>query len=155
MHKSVMTIPRRNKLLTSSKSKTLLTEESLFSQKSQTLLPFVKHKYYQSLDTSEQPESTIGEEEQVQIWNSVQQKFFRAKKLDNHHLELNKLIKKKLFELELQCEREKKQTQKDFESLDDALERVNFRKRRMDFVTQILQEFDNLDPSALDIIFEY
>ena len=46
-------------------------------------------------------------------------------------------------------------TMKDFTKLTDDLERVNFRKRRMEFVTQTLQEFDNMDPSALDIIFEY
>ena len=44
---------------------------------------------------------------------------------------------------------------KDFEKLEDDLERVNFRKKRLEFVTELLQEFDNLDPSALDIIFEY
>lgn len=57
--------------------------------------------------------------------------------------------------MENECEREKKITEKDFQKFENDLERVNFRKRRMDFVTQMLQEFDNLDPSALDIIFEY
>jgi hypothetical protein len=64
-------------------------------------------------------------------------------------------MKRRLYELENDCEREKKITLKDLSKLDDDLERVNFRKRRMEFVTQMLQEFDNLDPSALDIIFEY
>ena len=44
-------------------------------------------------------------------------------------------MKRKLVELETFCEREKKMTEKDLSKLQDDLERVNFRKRRMDFVT--------------------
>ncbi len=47
-------------------------------------------------------------------------------------------MKRRLYELENECEREKKITEKDFQKLDDDLERVNFRKRRMEFVTQML-----------------
>ena len=38
---------------------------------------------------------------------------------------------------------------------DEDLERVRFRQKRFDFVTKTLQEFDNLEPSSLDIIFEH
>ena len=37
---------------------------------------------------------------------------------------------------------------------DEDLSRVRFRHRRLKFVTNILQEFSDLDPSSLDIIFE-
>lgn len=48
------------------------------------------------------------------------------------------MIKRKLVDLENECEKEKKMTEKDFLKFDDDLERVNFRKRRMEFVTQTL-----------------
>lgn len=51
--------------------------------------------------------------------------------------------------------REKNLTEKHIEKLNEDLERVNFRKDRMDFVTGLLNEFNDLDPSALDTIFEY
>lgn len=35
------------------------------------------------------------------------------------------------------------------------LARLTFKKERMDFVSDMIKEFDNLDPSALDTIFEY
>jgi len=60
-----------------------------------------------------------------------------------------------LFALESDCLREKSLTSKHLEKLDEDLMRVNFRKERMDFVTNLLREFDDLDPSALDTIFEY
>jgi hypothetical protein len=41
------------------------------------------------------------------------------------------------------------------EKLNEDLLRVNFRKERNDFVTDLLIEFDDLDPPALDTIFEY
>lgn len=46
-------------------------------------------------------------------------------------------------------------TAKHLEKLNEDLMRVNFRKERMDFVTDMLREFDILDPQALDTIFEY
>jgi len=39
--------------------------------------------------------------------------------------------------------------------LQDDVERCNFRQKRFKFVTDTLQEFDNLDASALDIIYNY
>ena len=39
--------------------------------------------------------------------------------------------------------------------LKDNIERADFRKRRMDFITNTLEEFNDFDPSALDIIYEY
>ena len=51
--------------------------------------------------------------------------------------------------------REKNLTDKHLVKLNEDLLRVNFRKDRMDFVTDLLTEFNDLDPSALDTIFEY
>ena len=39
--------------------------------------------------------------------------------------------------------------------LDDDVKRGNFRQKRLKFVTDTLQEFDNLDASSLDIIYNY
>ena len=55
--------------------------------------------------------------------------------MDNGFLEINKRIKGTLVDIEDDCERENKLTEKDFSKFEDDLERVNFRKRRMDFVT--------------------
>lgn len=46
-------------------------------------------------------------------------------------------------------------TAKHIKKMEEDLQRVNFRKDRMDYVTELLREFDDLDPSALDTIFEY
>ena len=35
------------------------------------------------------------------------------------------------------------------------LERIDYKHDRNNFILEILKEFDNLDPSALDTIFEY
>lgn len=75
--------------------------------------------------------------------------------MDNHAEEQKKEIKKSLHALEFECLREKNMTAKHLEKLNEDLMRVNFRKERMDFVTDMLREFDILDPSALDTIFEY
>ena len=39
--------------------------------------------------------------------------------------------------------------------LSSALDQEEYFSMRQEFVTQTLQEFDNLDPSSLDVIFEY
>ena len=35
------------------------------------------------------------------------------------------------------------------------MDRVKYRQKKMDFVTNILSEFDNLDPAALVTVFQY
>lgn len=44
---------------------------------------------------------------------------------------------------------------KQVSKLELELSRMEFRKERQEFVSDMIKEFDNLDPSALDTIFEY
>ena len=47
------------------------------------------------------------------------------------------------------------ETKRAVKKLRNALDEEQFYSVRQDFVTTTLQEFDNLDPSSLDVIFEY
>ena len=47
------------------------------------------------------------------------------------------------------------ETKKAVKKLRNALDEEQFYSERQEFVTTTLQEFDNLDPSSLDVIFEY
>jgi len=51
--------------------------------------------------------------------------------------------------------REREWTEKSIQKFSADLQRVNFRNDRMEFVTGLLNEFNELDPPALDTIFEY
>ena len=47
------------------------------------------------------------------------------------------------------------ETKRAVKKLRNALDEEQFYSERQEFVTTTLQEFDNLDPSSLDVIFEY
>ena len=47
------------------------------------------------------------------------------------------------------------ETKRAVKNLRNALDEEQFYSERQEFVTTTLQEFDNLDPSSLDVIFEY
>ena len=53
------------------------------------------------------------------------------------------------------CNEATSKTQQTISKLQDQLEREDFYRARQDFVSTTLQEFDNLDPGSLDVIFEY
>lgn len=60
-----------------------------------------------------------------------------------------------MFAVQSECLSETQKTREDIDKLEDNKLRVDFRKTRMDYVTSLLNEFNSLDPSALDTIFEY
>ena len=70
-------------------------------------------------------------------------------------LERKKQIRKSIASLNAKCEEASRQTKRTLRKLDDSLIKEEFYQERQEFVSTTLQEFDNLDPSSLDVIFEY
>ena len=64
-------------------------------------------------------------------------------------------MRNRISKLNDMCNAATSQTQKTINKLTDQLEREDFYRARQDFVSTTLQEFDNLDPGSLDVIFEY
>ena len=70
-------------------------------------------------------------------------------------MERRKEMRNRISKLNDMCNAATSQTQKTINKLTDQLEREDFYRARQDFVSTTLQEFDNLDPGSLDVIFEY
>lgn len=66
-----------------------------------------------------------------------------------------KEVRKSIANLSSKCEKAHSQTNRTLKKLKSQLDEEVFIQERLDFVTTTLQEFDNLDPSSLDVIFEY
>lgn len=75
--------------------------------------------------------------------------------MDKSGTEIKKKIKDDLHELQDKCLRENKLTMKSLDKFEQALKRMDFKMERGEFVMETLKEFDNLDPLALDTVFEY
>ena len=66
-----------------------------------------------------------------------------------------KELRKSINYLKDKCEKAQIETKVALRKLKNQLDEEAFFADRQEFVSSTLQEFDNLDPSSLDIIFEY
>ena len=66
-----------------------------------------------------------------------------------------KELRASINDLNIKCEKAQLQTKVTLKNLKNQLDEEAYFADRQEFVASTLQEFDNLDPSSLDIIFEY
>ncbi|CDW90318.1 UNKNOWN [Stylonychia lemnae] len=64
-------------------------------------------------------------------------------------------IRSSLLKLQKSCQETCDDTQKNLDKIDKGLSKESLIKENMEFTVSTLQEFDNIEPKGLDIIFEY
>ena len=95
------------------------------------------------------------EKEEKSIRKQVQSQYFKESSMTEEFLKRKKDVRKGITNLNSKCEKSHQQTKRTLKKLSEQLEEEVFIAERNEFVTTTLQEFDNLDPSSLDVIFEY
>ena len=89
------------------------------------------------------------------MWNMVRDQFFKAKVTSDQIELLSKKIKKGLNSITSSCDVANIKTEDDLKILSEQIDKAAYRIRRNEFVSGTLQEFCDLDPSSLGIIYDY
>lgn len=86
----------------------------------------------------------------------LNQQYFGGDKAQSEAMiEKKKAIREHINKLNDQCYNAQDQTKQALNKLKSQLEEEVFNAERQNFVTTTLQEFDNLEPQSLDVLFEY
>ena len=99
--------------------------------------------------------SMLDDEDESNIRELVKSQYFKQSGMSEEMIKTKKSVRKSIANLNEKCEQVRTSTKSTLKKLRDQLEIEEFNEERSEFVTTTLQEFDNLDPSSLDVIFEY
>ena len=98
----------------------------------------------------------VGDEEDENVIRElVKSQYFRQSGISEEMIKKKRDVRQNIANLNVKCQLARSQTNSTLKKLRDQLEIEEFNGERHDFVTTTLQEFDNLDPGSLDVIFEY